>query len=1413
MKGERMMKKTKKALLCTSVIALLVAFAACAKPVDSSSDSKGNSSQGSVSQSLTADDVTVSFARETVLLTVDGTAKLETTVGEKLDGLDYSLGYSSSEPSVLAVANDGGVTALKIGESTVTATLTYQTFEARATCAVTVKGLTPLVDVETTYDAVYREGLTLGDLVELDEGYSWKEGAQTLLNAGDGQKFTVVYTPSNTERYETVETEVTVNVEKATPALSINAETAPDGAFTMLYRETATDFSAMNIFTVESGKAAAYTLKDADNREIDAEEAIPVGVYTLTATIAETDNYKAVSASVSFTVEARPVDLFDAAMNDLPGDVAAMSESVKAEIISDYGKLTEAEKSASVAAWNMTRAEKYADFFENYVQSVDKGDADGLFTYFHTAYGPSQVTLGYTVAAAEGTENSASFDAAKGFADENASLKIVSDADWTNSIHLKVNLQALLWQDASGADAVFFYVYNGTEDLLMFGTWPTVTPLPAREWTLISFPKATLNGQKGLPAADALGNLSFELYYYNETADRERLDNGVNVNLTSLTAATPDYVNALIAKLDAQNPDAELLRKIYDAYHLLSETNQDSVNGFADIERAYFAAVRGEYTPAAGTVVDFSHALGTAQTSANIKDLALSAFYPRLTAAPGDKENETVTCWENRVGSLTNYHKFDIKINSSLISDFSGYNVLTFELYFESPRNQTYGAKGDNKYYMEYAGTKYTFELGVWNTVRINLPEKVVGTTLTFYAWNVTQTRAACFMMDKIYMTPVKAENFDFAADFEARVNALTAQLAKAEIDAVRGIYDTLPAAVKEEDKTKAAWNKLWDNYYVAPALAELNAKIAAITDASGKDDIIAVIDWYNALEEGLKNNDDIKAAYDAFYAARYAVVFTADFKAAVEELNADSTDDQLIAVLKIYQDADAAIKNGEEVKAAYEVLCALVETRLNAEVLADVSSELARAYSTEYEVKNPDANQTVTYENAAGYADDAAMKVTVSENWNANSQWLFYPHIANTGEETIKIGFYVRSLDAWHRRVSVEIHNGATGKWIKSVPFLLEKKTWTLVSFDLEAGQSAHLFANWWKDGNGSVKYIIGYRMELEISNFRIVNADYVSSLIAEADTIADEAKKAEYIRKAKDIYNVLSAAEQEKVVGAETLFGDEYIAEFTLAVEGLSADSSEADLLAVFNGYRDLPDALKGETAVEDSYKVLCGLIETKLDQNAWIDVSSELAVAYRLKDRVENATASQTTVYTHVTGYADDENAVKATVSENWTANSVYHFIPQVHNTDSEKIKVGFYIRSVDSQYRKIRIIKTTGINGEWKGYATDYIYLEKQAWTFVSFELEAGESFYIYAQWWKDNNGNPKYSIGYEMQLEIGSFRIVNADYVSSLIAEVNTITDETKKAEYVKKIKDMYGVLSESEKANVVGYDAFAEANP
>ena len=104
-----------------------------------------------------------------------------------------------------------------------------------------------------------------------------------------------------------------------------------------------------------------------------------------------------------------------------------------------------------------------------------------------------------------------------------------------------------------------------------------------------------------------------------------------------------------------------------------------------------------------------------------------------------------------------------------------------------------------------------------------------------------------------------------------------------------------------------------------------------------------------------------------------------------------------------------------------------------------------------------------------------------------------------------------------------------------------------------------------------------------------------------------------------------------------------------------------------------------------------------------------------------------------------------------------------MPQFVNTTGETITVSFYVRSVDNEYRKIRIEKTE--NGAWKGYATDFYYLEKNTWTFVSFELDAGQSFYVFTQWWKDVNGNNKYMIGYEMTLEFSSFYVSDADYVS------------------------------------------------
>lgn len=1107
------MKKAKTALLCALFLALFSAFVACTKP-----------------ETLKQEDVTVSFAEKTLQLTVDETKDLTAAVGEKLEGEEYELSFSSSEPGVLSVTGAGKVTALKIGTATVTVTLTCAEFEAKDSCTVTVVGLLPIVDVETEYDAVYSEGLTLGDLLTMDEGYSWKEGADTLLNAGDGQSFTIVYTPSDSTRYEVVETPVIVNVEKASAGLSVDGTAAPEGVYSMFYTENATDIASLGIFQYAGDGTLSYSLKDSDGAEADLSQTIPEGKYTLTATAEETQNYKAGSASVSFEVVLKAADSFDRSMNGLPADPAQLSEPAKAEIMEVYASLSAEEKSFTVSAWNMTREEKYLEFFNDYVKSVDKGAEDGYFTYFHTAYGPSQVTLGYSTDPAEGTSASAAFDSEKGFADESASLKVTSSPDWTNSIYFKIGLDNLSWEDASGADAVLCYVYNGTSDLLMFGQWPTLKPLPAQEWTAVAYPVSMLNGTKGLPAANSFSSLALEVYYYNETADRDRLDNGVDLNITSFAAVTPAYVNGLIGKLDTDAPDEQLLRKINDAYYLLSQSNRAQVQGFDQVQELYLQLLGAE-NAAADVVVDFSTQLGMAQVGANIQAMAFSGYYPKLCVAPDKEEVQTVTCWENRVGSLTSYYKFDLKINKSLIGDFSGYNVLTFEVYFASPRNQNYSMKGDNKYYMSYAGKEYVYELNTWYTVRIALPEQTEGTTLTFYAWNATQDRAACFMMDKIYLSPIRAANFDFAADFAAQVAALSPDSTQEEIDAVRAAYNALSSDDREKESVVQAWTTLWETYYVAPALATLNEKIAATGDSA--DEILSVVNWYNALEEDLKAEQSISSAYNAFYQEKYAVLFAAEFGDMVSALTDESSDAALIEALKLYQGADSAVKENQTVAASYATLSALIEKRLNSNVLVDVSSDLARAYNLSYIVENATGNQTVLYADAEDFADGKAMRVTVSENWTVNSSYKMLPNYVNTTGQTVTVSFYVRSVDTQYRKIRVETTENGAWKGYGTDYYYLEKDEWTFVSFQLEAGRSFYVLAQWWKDVNGTAKYMIGYEMQLEFSDIFVVTADQVSALIAEYAGLTDETLKAQYEQKITDLYNILPEEEKANVVG----------------------------------------------------------------------------------------------------------------------------------------------------------------------------------------------------------------------------------------------------------------------------------------
>lgn len=76
---------------------------------------------------------------------------------------------------------------------------------------VTVEKATPQYEVPT--GITIEKGQSLSD-IELPEGWTWKEGATVAGSSGE-VTYTVVYTPSDTENYEIIEIEITVNVESA----------------------------------------------------------------------------------------------------------------------------------------------------------------------------------------------------------------------------------------------------------------------------------------------------------------------------------------------------------------------------------------------------------------------------------------------------------------------------------------------------------------------------------------------------------------------------------------------------------------------------------------------------------------------------------------------------------------------------------------------------------------------------------------------------------------------------------------------------------------------------------------------------------------------------------------------------------------------------------------------------------------------------------------------------------------------------------------------------------------------------------------------------------------------------------------------------------------------------------------------
>ncbi len=127
------------------------------------------------------------------------------------------LSFMSSDTSVATVTSDGKITAVFPG----TATITCSNGTSSATCKVTVVKADPAVAVPAPLPVIYKEAMSLSD-IELPSGWVW-QNKDTGLSAGTAS-YTAVYTPADTQRYNTITKEVSLTVTKAIPVYQ-----APEG--------------------------------------------------------------------------------------------------------------------------------------------------------------------------------------------------------------------------------------------------------------------------------------------------------------------------------------------------------------------------------------------------------------------------------------------------------------------------------------------------------------------------------------------------------------------------------------------------------------------------------------------------------------------------------------------------------------------------------------------------------------------------------------------------------------------------------------------------------------------------------------------------------------------------------------------------------------------------------------------------------------------------------------------------------------------------------------------------------------------------------------------------------------------------------------------------------------------------------
>ena len=201
-----------------------------------------------------------------------------------VDAFNEATGKTVSADDIVYYKGEQQLDAAPENAGTYQARITVE--GATAVVEYTIAKLNPVVFVPGTRNATY--GDTLAD-VTLPAGWSWKDDLSTSVGNAGVKTFTAVYTPDDTENYNTREVDVTVNVAKANPDYQIPA----------------------NLTATEGDTLADVTLPDGWTWQDSTEPVGAVGEKTFKATFtpADTANYNVVeNIDVTVTVSAKTPD-------------------------------------------------------------------------------------------------------------------------------------------------------------------------------------------------------------------------------------------------------------------------------------------------------------------------------------------------------------------------------------------------------------------------------------------------------------------------------------------------------------------------------------------------------------------------------------------------------------------------------------------------------------------------------------------------------------------------------------------------------------------------------------------------------------------------------------------------------------------------------------------------------------------------------------------------------------------------------------------------------------------------------------------------------------------------------------------------------------------------------------------------